>query len=83
MNPADMFRFRKKPVPVLDLERANSWFCDRCRTHGDATFAPDQTIAGAVEQLREAHAAASPYCEGTAFIRLVNIDKLRARGIVA
>jgi hypothetical protein len=69
--------------PVFDLGRANSWFCDRCHAHGAAIFAPDQTVAGAVEQLREAHARTSPTCVGTAFIRLVNLENLRARGIVA
>jgi hypothetical protein len=68
---------------VFHLGRANSWFCDRCRKYGDAIFAPDQTIVGAVAQLRAAHAAVSPACPGTAYIRLVNIEKLRARGIVA
>ena len=68
---------------LIDLGLANSWFCDRCLAHGDAIFAADVTVQKAVEQIRDAHKLASPDCPGTAFIRLVDLEKLRERGFVA
>jgi prepilin-type processing-associated H-X9-DG protein len=68
---------------VFHLGRANFWFCDKCRAYGDAIFDPDVTIVRAVAQIRDAHKLASPLCCGTAFIRLVNLEHLQARGLVA
>lgn len=80
MNPADTFR--KKPVPVFGI--ANVWFCDRCGCHGDATFDPDTPIEQAVAQIRDAHKLAAPHCiSGTRYIRFVNFERLKEKGIVA
>lgn len=76
-------RHSPRRAPVFDLGLANSWFCDNCHAYGDAIFAPDVTVEKAVEQIRDAHKVASPDCLGTAYIRLVDLEKLRERGFVA
>ena len=69
--------------PVFYLGPANVWFCEQCKTHGDARFAPDVTVKDAVAQIRDAHKLASPNCPGTTFIRLVNVQELKAKGLAA
>jgi hypothetical protein len=80
---------RKQPVPstrrapVYTLGPANVWFCEKCRSHGSATFHPDASVWDAIAQIRKAHNLVSPDCLGTAFIRLQNLETLKARGLVA
>lgn len=75
---------RRRPQKILDVTAANLWFCDRCKKYGDAIFGPDVTLQDAVQKIRAAHVQASPTCTGgTAYIALVNLEKLKAKGLVA
>lgn len=75
---------RFKPKGVFSFGVANVWVCDNCHTHGDANFAPQETIKGAVEKIRAAHTLASPECiGGTTYIRLVSLDRVQAKGRIA
>lgn len=72
----------RRPLP--EFGPANVWFCEHCGEHGSATFDDHATVKGAVDMIRAAHTLQAPKCDGgTTFIRLVNIDKLKARGLVA
>lgn len=76
--------FGKKRKPLMQFGPANVWFCEECRSHGPTEFDEGETVYSAVERIREAHKLKSPDCTGgTAYIRLVNLETLKAKGLVA
>jgi hypothetical protein len=75
---------RKGPRKLADFGPANVWFCDRCREHGAANLELSLTVFEAVERIRSAHKRQSPACiGGTAYIRVVNLQELKSKGLVA
>lgn len=50
--------------PIDDLFDGQSfWYCEACRAHGPAVFGENESVAGACDKIRDAHAKASPKCK--------------------
>jgi len=60
----------------------NVWFCDQCRAYGAIELS--LTIRESVQSIRNAHEGKSPKCiGGTTWIRVVSLDELKTKGLVA
>jgi hypothetical protein len=70
--------------PIFDVGPANIWYCDQCRAHGPSKLDPQESLHDAVDKIRAAHKLKSPDCiGGTTFIRLIDLEQLKTKGLVA
>ena len=53
------------------------WICDRCHEWGPMEIKYSESITSQIAKIRSHHAAATDWCSGTSYIRVLSLEVFR------